>query len=67
MVWSYKRIQLKGVNEEIADLIKVNYKEKFIYDFAAVVMIAMVLLFAMGMATADWVYKVKMPYITIHP
>lgn len=46
----------------------VRYKdEKFIYDFAAVVMIAMVLLFAMGMATADWVYKVKMPYITIHP
>ena len=28
----YKRIQLKGVNEEIADLIKVNYKEKFIYE-----------------------------------
>ncbi len=28
----YKRIQLKGVNEEIAYLIKVNYKEKFIYE-----------------------------------
>lgn len=28
----YKRINLKGVNEEIADLIKVNYKEKFIYE-----------------------------------
>ena len=28
----YKRIQLKGVNEKIADLIKVNYKEKFIYE-----------------------------------
>nr|WP_317331951.1 phosphatidylglycerol lysyltransferase domain-containing protein [uncultured Romboutsia sp.] len=28
----YKIIQLKGVNEEIAYLIKVNYKEKFIYE-----------------------------------
>ena len=28
----YKRIQLKGVNEEIADIIKINYKEKFIYE-----------------------------------
>lgn len=28
----YKRINLKNVNEEIVDLIKVNYKEKFIYE-----------------------------------
>lgn len=28
----YKRIQLKGINQEIADIIKINYKEKFIYE-----------------------------------
>lgn len=28
----YKIINLKGVNEEIADLTKINYKEKFIYE-----------------------------------
>ena len=26
----YKRIQLKGINQEMADIIKINYKEKFI-------------------------------------
>ena len=28
----YKKIQLKGVNEEIVDIIKINYEEKFIYE-----------------------------------
>lgn len=28
----YKIINLKGINEEIADIIKINYKEKFIYE-----------------------------------
>lgn len=28
----YKRINLKGINEEVTDLIKINYKEKFIYE-----------------------------------
>lgn len=40
--------------------------EKFIYDFAAIIMIAMVMVFAMGMAAADWIYKMDIPYITIH-
>ena len=40
--------------------------EKFIYDFVAIIMIVMVMIFSMGMAAADWIYQTEIPYITVH-